>query len=68
MELDGQRIRIYNGANEIIKDLYYLLPGTNVECKVRKCKPSTHFDEHIFNKYKGDLVLEMKINSLFLRK
>ncbi|MGX8852823.1 hypothetical protein [Amedibacillus sp. YH-ame10] len=60
MELDGQRMRIYNDTNEIIKDLYYVLPGTNIECKVRKCKSSTHVDEHIFNKYKGDLIFFFK--------
>lgn len=60
MELDGQRMKIYNDTDEIINDLYYILPRTDIECKVRKCKPGNHVEEHIFGKYKGDLIFFFK--------
>lgn len=60
MELDGQRVRIINGCDEMITDLCFLLPGTDIVSKVKKCKPGAHVDEHIFGKYKGDLTFFFK--------
>lgn len=56
MELDGQRIIIYNNTNETVKDLCFYLPGTDIKCKVKKCKSGTHVSEHIFSQYKGNLI------------
>lgn len=62
VELDGQRLKIYNGTDEIIADLYFVLPGTDIVSKVKKIKPNMHVQEHIFKGYKGDLTFYFKQN------
>lgn len=61
-ELDGQRLKIYNGTDEIVADLYFVLPGTDIVSNVKKIKPNMHEQEHIFSGYKGDLTFYFKHN------
>lgn len=62
MELDGQRILIYNDTDDVVNDLYFLLPGTTIKSKVKKCKPNMHVEEHVLSGYKGDLKFYFKEN------